>query len=97
MTHSIHPEADAEFTEAIRYYAAVDPQLGAEFYQEVEQVIREVCAQPKRFRQIDRSVRRALTEKFPYAVVFAERPTGILIVAVMHGMRRPGYWRTRLA
>lgn len=96
MTPSIHPEADAEFTEAIRYYAAIDPQLGVEFYREVERVIREVCAQPTRFRQIDPPVRRALTEKFPYAVVFAERSIGILIVAVMHGMRRPGYWRSRL-
>ena len=96
MTHSIHPEADAEFTEAIGYYAEIDPSLGAEFFREVERVIREICVQPKRFRQIDPPVRRALTEKFPYAIVFLERPQGILIVAVMHGMRRPGYWRSRV-
>lgn len=96
MTHSIHPEADAEFAEAIGYYAQIDPRLGVEFYREVARVVGEVCAQPRRFRQIDPPVRRALTEKFPYAVVFVERPTGILILAVMHGMRRPGFWRSRV-
>jgi plasmid stabilization system protein ParE len=96
VTHSILPEADAEFAEAIRYYAEIDPRLGVESYHEVVRVIREVCAQPRHFRQIDPPVRRALTDKFPYAVVFAERPQGILIVAVMHGMRRPGYWRSRI-
>ncbi len=95
MTHSIHPEADAELTAAIVDYARIDPRLGAEFYHEVERVIREICLQPKRFRQIDPPVRRALTGKFPYAIVFFERPQGILILAVMHGMRRPGYWRSR--
>ena len=97
MIQTIHPEADAEFAEAICYYAGVDPRLGVAFYQEVERVIREVCEHPKRFRQIDPPIRRALTEKFPYAVVFLERPQGILIVAVMHGMRAPGYWRSRMS
>jgi len=96
VTHIIHPEADAEFAEAVGYYAVIDPRLGVEFYREVERVIREVCAQPRRFRPIHPPVRRALTERFPYAIVFVERPTGILILAVMHGMRRPGYWRSRL-
>lgn len=96
MTHIIHPEADAEFAEAVGYYAGIDPRLGVEFYREVERVIGEVCAQPRRFRRIDPPVRRALTDKFPYAVVYVERSGGILILAVMHGMRRPGYWRSRL-
>lgn len=64
MTHIIHPEADAEFAEAVGYYAGIDPRLGAELYREVERVIAEVCAQPRRFRQIDPPVRRALTDQF---------------------------------
>lgn len=96
MTHIIHPEADAELAEAVGYYAAIDARLGVEFYREVERVIGEVCAQPRRFRQIDRPIRRALTDRFPYAVIFVERSAGILILAVMHGMRRTGYWRSRL-
>lgn len=96
MTHSIHPEADAEFAEAIGYYAEIDPRLGAEFFREVERVMREICVQPGRFRQTYPPARRALTGKFTYAIVFLERSQGVLIVAIMHGMRRPGYWRSRV-
>ena len=97
MTHGIHPDADAEFAEAVGYYAGIDPRLGVEFYREVERVIGEICVQPRRFRQIDPPVRRALTEKFPYVIVYVEQPAGVLVLAVMHGMRRPGYWRSRLS
>ncbi len=96
MTHVIHPEADAEFADAIRYYTEIDPQLGIDFYREVERVIREICARPQRFRRFDPPARRALTERFPYAIIYLEQPDGILIVAVMHGVREPGYWRSRL-
>ena len=41
-------------------------------------------------------VRRRLTRRFPYAVVFVELPDEIRVVAVAHGRRRPGYWRGRL-
>ena len=36
MRHAIHPDADAEFAEAVTYYAAIDPQLGVRFYREID-------------------------------------------------------------
>jgi len=33
---------------------------------------------------------------FPYSLVVAVEPEMILVVAVSHGRRRPGYWRDRL-
>jgi hypothetical protein len=50
VRHAIHPEADAEFAEAARYYAEIAPELGARFYLEMERLIRDVCAHPERFR-----------------------------------------------
>jgi hypothetical protein len=29
-------------------------------------------------------------------VLYVNQPDRVLIVAVMHGMRRPGYWRSRV-
>jgi len=40
--------------------------------------------------------RRHLARRFPYAVVFAERPDRLLIIAVAHCKRHPDYWRERL-
>ena len=34
---------------------------------------------------------------FPYAVLYSTEPQYILILAVMHHRREPGYWRDRIA
>ena len=33
---------------------------------------------------------------FPYSVIFQEKSDIILVVAVAHAKRRPGYWQTRI-
>lgn len=96
MRHRLHPEADAEFAEAVRYYAEIAPELGARFYREMEPLIRNVCTHPDRFRQFDPPVRRHFSGQFPYAVIYLERPDHVWIVAIMHMKRKPGYWRDRL-
>ena len=41
-------------------------------------------------------MRRCLLRVFPYSLLYTIESDFILIVAVMHGKRRPGYWRYRL-
>lgn len=41
--------------------------------------------------------RRVLTTRFPYALIHRTPPDEIVIVAVAHTSRRPGYWRDREA
>lgn len=64
MRHRFHPEADAEFADAVRYYAEVAPELGMRFYREMERLIREVCAHPERFRKFDPPARRHFSATF---------------------------------
>ena len=96
MNFRLHPEADAEFAEAVRYYSQVSPELGVRFYREMERLFREVCADPERCRRFDPPVRRHFSRDFPYAVIYLEKSDDLWIVAVMHMKRRPGYWRERL-
>ena len=94
--HAFHPEADAEYAAAARYYADVQPELGGPFYDEIEAVIREVCTHLRQFREFDPPARRALSRHFPYAVVYVDQPGQVWVVAVMHLHREPGYWHARL-
>ena len=94
--HTFHPEAAEEYAEAARYYAAIDPELGGRFYDEIERLIEEVRKHPERFWQFDPPVRRQLSTVFPYAVLYLDQPDRVWIVAVMHCKRQPGYWRQRL-
>ena len=96
MRHAIHPEADVEFAEAVRYYAAIAPELGVRFYREMERLIRGVCAYPERFRMFDPPARRHFSAQFPHAIIYLVKPDHVWIVAVMHMKRKPSYWRERL-
>jgi toxin ParE1/3/4 len=49
-----------------------------------------------RWRVIEEDVRRCLTRVFPYAVLYTIETDFILIVAVMHCSREPGYWKSRV-
>ena len=93
--HVFHPGAEAEYTAAAEYYASIDSELGGRFYDEMERLIREVRQQAERFWTFDPPARRHLSTVFPYSVLYLNRPDYIWIVAIMHGKRQPGYWRTR--
>ena len=94
--HIFHPEAGEEYTQAVEHYAAVAPELGGRFFDEIERLIQEICRQPDRFLRFSPPTQRALARKFPYSVVYLDEPERVWIVAVMHAKRRPGYWRKRL-
>lgn len=94
------PEARDEFLDALRWYA--ERSLPAtkrfdEYVSKAEAAIREAPHQWPRVTGVatELDVRRRLVEGFPFAVVDVELETVVLILAVAHGKRRPGYWRKR--
>lgn len=97
MRYGFHPEARREYRDAAAYYEAARPGLGAAFTLEIESVIEQITASPERWRSFEDDVRRCLARRFPYALLYSIETDYILIVAVMHGSREPGYWKHRMA
>lgn len=95
MRVEFHPEALAEFRAAAEYYETQQTGLGERFTNAVEAAVAHVLAAPESWRVIEDDIRRCLTKVFPYAVLYSIEPGYILIVAVMHCRREPGYWRKR--
>ncbi|HTB84737.1 MAG TPA: type II toxin-antitoxin system RelE/ParE family toxin [Candidatus Sulfotelmatobacter sp.] len=95
-SYAFHPDAEIEYTQAAEYYAAIAPDLGVRFYDEIERLITQARCQPGRFFRFSPPARRMLARKFPYSVVYLDEPDCVWILAVMHAKRRPGYWRGRL-
>ena len=91
------PEARTEFEQAVAYYDQCGLGLGNEFTDEVEAAIRRVLHQPEAWTLYHHGTRRCLTRRFPYSIVYQIRPNLILVVAVAHLRREPGYWAARLA
>ena len=96
MRLDFHPEALLEFEEAITFYNERGRDLGRRFAREVRVTTGKIEATPERWRVIESDVRRCLVRVFPYAVLYAVERDCILILAVMHARRQPGYWRCRL-
>ena len=91
-TPSFHRLAERELNEAAQYYDSESPGLGAAFLNEVERCIRDVLDHPEAGSVLVGAVRRRLIRRFPYAVLYSNKPTGIRILAVMNLTRRPMYW-----
>ncbi len=96
MTHVFHPEAAQEFEESVRYYRDRGRVLGDRFASEVRGAIQRILASPGRWRVLEEDVRRCIVRVFPYSVLYTVEAEFILITAIMHGKREPGYWKLRL-
>ena len=89
--------AKRELFEVRDRYEQIEQGLGNRFYLQVESAIADLAQDPTRFPIHRWQVRRCLIKRFRYAVLFEVRSAEILIVAIMHTSRRPGYWKTRVA
>jgi toxin ParE1/3/4 len=103
MTKSIRIdlEAEEEIAHAIDRYETEREGLGAEFWDELRAAVRTLEAPGPQCGPViglprELGVRRKLLVRFPYAIVFVESETYVRIISVMHGHRRPAYWRRRL-
>ncbi len=95
MNWSFHPEALEEYQQATLYYDERRRGLGTRFVLEVESAIHKLLQHPKRYPSIDDGIRRCLLRTFPYGVLYSIEPEFVLIVAIMHSSREPGYWKDR--
>jgi toxin ParE1/3/4 len=96
MRIEFHPGARLDYRDAIGFYNAARPDLGAEFTREIEQIIRNISTTPDRWRILKSNVRRCLARRFPYAVLYLIEDDYVMIIAVMHCSRKPGYWHNRV-
>ncbi len=97
MKCAFHPDARLEYREAAAFYDARKVGLGVAFTREIETAIEQILEAPERFRFIEQDVRRCLARTFPYGVLYTVERDLVLIVAIAHGSREPGYWQVRLS
>jgi len=94
MKYVIDPEAFLELDDAVRYYEQQREGLGLEFLAEIRATIARILSNPEQFPILTRNARRARIHRFPYGVVY-RTTNDIVVLAVMHLHRKPGYWKHR--
>ena len=90
--------ADEELIDEIVRYELRREGLGVEFLNAVREAVRLVTENPDAWQasEYGRDVRRFVMDRFPFTIVYTEFADEILIIAIAHASREPGYWRTRL-
>ena len=91
----IDSAAREEFDEALDWYAERSTGAAIGFAAEIDAAIEKIAADPGRFPKTFADCQRCSVNRYPYCVVFYRDRDEVVIVAIAHAKRRPGYWRSR--
>ena len=89
------PEAEDELIEAIDWYEARSPGLGAELLRCVDACVERMIRQPESYPIVHRETRMGIVRRFPYLVLYRISDEAISIIAVFHAKRNPKIWEAR--
>jgi plasmid stabilization system protein ParE len=87
--------ARLDFDESFDWYAVRSTQAAVRFAASVDVALAEIAANPHQFASRDGVHRECPLKSFPFRVVYRLAQNRILVVAIAHAKRRPGYWSQR--
>ncbi len=90
------PAAFLDLEKAAGWYESQRIGLGSEFLDEADCLKLRISENPHQFPVVYRDARRALFDRFPYAVYFRIVRDRALIISVADQRRNPSRWRKRL-
>ena len=102
MRVHFHPGAAADLTSAGDWYEAHLPGLGVDLTDEVALALDTITERPMTWPLWPGvaeavGVRRFLLARFPFAIGYIVESGEVVVLAVAHLRRRPGYWLDRLS
>lgn len=98
MTHrevEFHPQADEEAVSAYYWYAERSATAADRFSEELDAAVARIQSNPECGATYLHGTRCYLLRRFPYLVVYRPTEGAVQVIAVAHGRRRPGYWKSR--
>jgi toxin ParE1/3/4 len=96
-----HDEAEQELLDAAAWYDEQRPGLGERFLAAYEHAVERLPDMPRLHARVPgmpsgREIRHTMTPGFPYVVVYEVlKDDDLVILAVPHVARKPGYWQDR--
>lgn len=89
-------EARDELAVGVSFYDSEYPGLGQEFAIEVRRLCRLIRESPATGIELRPGVRRRILRRFPYSILYTIDGESVVVIAVAHQSRRPGYWTRRV-
>ena len=91
-----HPKAEEELKEAVLYYEECQKGLGLKFLNEINKSLKRLKLFPFSSQLIEDDIRRCLVNRFPFGIIYFVNDKKIIVLAIMHLKKKPGYWKDRL-
>src|ERR1035437_1730685 len=95
----IHPEAQAEYEDHLRFYAAHSLSMTTleDFRAEIEEAFKKIAANPLAYRFVRKGGRQRRfgpTKTFRFIIYYVVKNDGRtpFILAISHPSRKPNYW-----
>ena len=88
-------EAEQELFAAAGWYESNEAGLGVRFRDEIYHILNRIIDDPLLWRERSGGYRRVNCPVFPYYIPFFIRGDKIIIAAIAHDHRKPGYWKSR--
>jgi toxin ParE1/3/4 len=88
------PQAEAEVLVIRRWYEDRRQGLGDEFEAALDHLVTRISETPLAFQRVGTDSRRAVLQRFPYAIYFRLLADDIIVLAV-HGRQHPARWQAR--
>ena len=89
------PAARIDFDEAFDWYATRSPMAALRFIDAVDASLSRIQSNVSTFAFVDRVHQQCPVERFPFRLIFQRYDSEIVIVAIAHAKRQPGYWHGR--
>jgi len=91
-----HVQAEQEYLTALLWYRERSPIAAINLESAFAQAVEKIREAPQRWPIYFLDFRRYTLRQFPFSLVYQELSAGIVVLAVAHGRRQPGYWRDRI-
>ncbi|MBT3222748.1 MAG: type II toxin-antitoxin system RelE/ParE family toxin [Proteobacteria bacterium] len=99
MTHRVRfdPRAATEEQASVDWYENRRPGLGAEFATAIDDALHRICENAEGYPlwQDGQPFRKCTMRRFPYSLFYVLEQDAVVVLAVAHSRRRPGYWQQK--
>lgn len=90
-----HPEAQEDYLAALSWYRERSLLAASNFEAVFSDAIGNISRDPQRWPDMA-DFRKYTLRQFPFSIFYKDLPSQIVIYAVAHRHRRPGYWKFRV-
>ena len=91
-----HRLAMHKYRSARNWYRQRDASVATRFRDAVDSAVNRICADAESHPVLVDEIRWIKVRRFPYILVFVrENSNSLLVLALAHAKRRPGYWKRR--